>query len=168
MHLDKNPAMNLLIPAMKRIFPELKLVVALRDPRDVVVSCFLRYLPINPVSVCFLTLERTADRYRLDLDAWLKMREMTGDWVEVRYENVVADLPREARRTLSALEVPWDESILEYRTRAATKPVRSPSYEEISRPLFTTSIGRWQNYQRQMAPVLSALDPLVAALGYER
>jgi tetratricopeptide (TPR) repeat protein len=168
MHLDKNPAMNLMIPAMKRVFPELKLVVALRDPRDVVVSCFLRYLPINPVSVCFLTLERTVDRYRLDMSAWLKMRDMIGQWVEVRYEDMVADLTHEVRRTLAVLEVPWDEAILEYRTRASTKRVGSPSYEEVARPIFTSSIGRWQNYERQLAPVLSALEPMVVALGYER
>ena len=41
LHLDKNPAMNLMIPPMRRVFPELKLIVALRDPRDVIVSCFL-------------------------------------------------------------------------------------------------------------------------------
>lgn len=165
--LDKNPAMNLMIPVMKRVFPELKLAIALRDPRDVVVSCFLRYLPINPISVCFLALERTIDRFVLDMGAWLKMREMTGNWVEVRYEDVVADLGRETRRTVKVLDVPWDESILQYRTRTAVKQVRSPSYEEVSRPIFTTSIGRWQNYQRQLAPLLDRLRPLIAALGYE-
>jgi tetratricopeptide (TPR) repeat protein len=168
MHVDKNPAMNLMIPAMRRIFPELKLIVALRDPRDVVLSCFLRYLPINPVSVCFLTLERTVDRYRLDMEAWLKMRDMFADWVEVRYERLIADLPGEAERVFSALEVPWDESVLEYRSRKKPTQVRSPSYEEVARPLFTTSIGRWQNYERQLAPVLAALAPLVDAFGYER
>jgi hypothetical protein len=168
LHLDKNPAMNLMIPPLRRVFPEMKLLIALRDPRDVVVSCFLRHLPVNPVSVCFLTLERTVARYVLDMGAWLKMREMAGGWVEVRYEDLVADLPGESRRVLAALELPWDESILAYRTRAQRKPVRSPSYEEVSRPIFTTSIGRWQNYRRQLEPVLSRLAPLVEAFGYAR
>jgi hypothetical protein len=160
--------MNLMIPPMKRVFPELKLVIALRDPRDVVLSCFLRYLPINPVSVCFLTLERTAERYRLDMAAWLKFREMTGNWVEVRYEQLVLELAHEARRTFSALEVPWDDSVLAYRERGKANPVRSPSYEEVSRPVFTTSIGRWKNYEHQLSPVLELLEPLVESLGYER
>src|SRR6185369_10696805 len=70
--VDKNPAMVLMIPPMKRVFPELRLLVALRDPRDVVASCFLRYLPINAVSVCFLTVGRTVDRLVLDMGSWLK------------------------------------------------------------------------------------------------
>ena len=38
MHLDKNPAYNLMVPLMLRIFPEARLIVALRDPRNVVLS----------------------------------------------------------------------------------------------------------------------------------
>jgi hypothetical protein len=160
--------MTLMVPPMRRIFPELKLVIALRDPRDVVLSCFLRYLPVNPVSVCFLTLERTAERFALDMDAWLKIREMTHDWIEVRYEDVITDLRGQTQRTLAALGVPWNESILEYRQRNERKHVRSPSYDEVSRPIFTSSVGRWQNYERQLAPVLDRLAPLIAAFGYAK
>lgn len=165
--VDKNPAMNLMIPPMRRVFPELRLIVALRDPRDVVVSCFLRYLPINPVSVCFLTLERTVDRYRLDMETWLKMRDMLDGWVEVRYEEIVASVEQAAKRVLGELQLPWDDAMLTYRTRPKQKAVLSPSYEAVARPVFTTSIGRWQNYERQLAPQLAKLTSLAKALGYE-
>ncbi len=165
--VDKNPAMTLMIPPMKRVFPELKLLIALRDPRDVVASCFLRYLPINPVSVCFLTVERTIDRLVLDMGSWLKMREMTGNWVEIPYEDMVADVRREAARVLSTLELPWDEAVMSYRTHAKQKDVQSPTYEEVARPIFTTSIGRWQNYERYLAPSFQSLMPLIRDLGYE-
>lgn len=168
-HLDKNPAMNLMIPAMLRVLPELRLLVALRDPRDVVVSCFLRYLPLNPVSVCFLTPQRTAERYALDLRAWLKLRDLIeAPWIEVRYEDTVADLPGQARRALDLLGLPWDDAVLAYRDRAARRQVLSPTYEAVTRPLYTTAIGRWHNYERQLAPVMAVLDPLVRDLGYSR
>jgi hypothetical protein len=167
LHVGKNPAMNLMIPAMRRIFPELKLIVALRDPRDVIVSCFLRYLPVNPVNVCFLTLERTVDRYLLDMGAWLKLREMIDSWVEVRYEKIVTDLLKESRRLFEALALPWDDSVLAYRERGERKLVLSPTYEEVARPIFTTSVGRWQNYERHLAPELAKLTPLVKTLGYD-
>ncbi len=167
LHLDKNPAVNLMIPALRRVFPEFKLVIAVRDPRDVIVSCFLRYLPITPVSVCFLTLDRAVDRFMLDMGAWLKMRDMIGDWVEVRYEHTVHDLAREASRVLEALALPWNDAVLHYRDRAKHKPVLSPSYEEVARPIFTSSIRRWQNYERHLAPVTSKLAPLIKSLGYD-
>ena len=165
--VDKNPAMTLMIPPMKRVFPELKLLIALRDPRDVVASCFLRYLPINAVSVCFLTVERTVDRLVLDMGSWLKMRKMIGNWVEIRYEDMVADVRREAARMLRTLELPWDEAVMNYRTHAEQKHVQSPTYEEVARPIFTTSIGRWQNYERYLAPSFQSLMPLIRDLGYE-
>ena len=41
-HLDKNPTLTLFIPVLLRLFPECRLLVALRDPRDVVLSCYTR------------------------------------------------------------------------------------------------------------------------------
>src|SRR2546427_3825665 len=73
-HLDKNPTMTLLLPGLVRLLPEVKLIIALRDPRDVVLSCFMQYLPLNANSVCFLTLERAAKRYAHDMGVWLKLR----------------------------------------------------------------------------------------------
>jgi Flp pilus assembly protein TadD len=167
LHVDKNPAMNLMIPPVRRVFPEMKLIIALRDPRDVIVSCFLRFLPINPVSVCFLTLQRTVERYLLDMQAWLTMRDMINDWVEVRYEQLVTDLATQAGRVLTALELPWDKTVLAYRERSDRHLVLSPTYEEVARPVFTTSVGRWQNYQRQLEPEIDKLAPIIKALGYE-
>ena len=165
--VDKNPALNLLIPAMRRVFPEMRIIMALRDPRDVVASCFLRRLPINPVSVWYLTLERTVQRYLIDMSAWLKLRELIDGWVEVRYEQTVADLPAEAARMLAALELPWDDAVLAYRERAETRPVFSPTYEAVAKPLYASSIGRWRHYERHLAPVLETLAPIVKALGYD-
>jgi hypothetical protein len=61
----------------------------------------MQYLPLNTNSVCFLTLERTARRYAHDMGVWLKLREMIPTpWLQVRYEDSVADLEKEARRVL--------------------------------------------------------------------
>ena len=162
LHLDKNPAYNLAIPIMLRLFPETRLLVALRDPRDVVISCYLRYLPLNPVSVRFLTLERTVERYLLDMQAWLKFRDMVQvPWCEVRYEDAVADLPSQARRMLQTLRLNWDEQVLHYRDRARTRPVNSPTYVEVAKPVYATSIGRWQKYAKYLEPYLGQLDPYI-------
>jgi hypothetical protein len=165
-HLDKNPALTPMLPVMRRVFPELKALIALRDPRDVVVSCFLRWMPVNPVSAWFLTLERTADRYAMDLGGWLRVREMMSDWTEIRYENLVADLPREARAAVAGLGAMWDDAVLDYRGHAASRPVNSPTYEAVARPVFTSSIGRWRRYERQLAPAFDRLAPIVESLGY--
>jgi tetratricopeptide (TPR) repeat protein len=166
-HLDKNPTLTLLLPGLLRLFPETKVLIALRDPRDVVISCFMQYLPLNPNSVCFLTLERTARRYALDMGVWLRLRPMLrAPWLEVRYEDCVRRLEGEARRALEFLGLPWDPAVLQYRQRLQTKPVNSPTYEAVSRPLYTSAIGRWRHYQKYLEPCLEALEPFVSAFGY--
>jgi len=168
-HLDKNPTMTLLLPGMLRLFPETKLLIALRDPRDVVISCFMQYLPLNTNSVCFLTLERAAARYAHDMGIWLKLREMIpSPWLQIRYEVCVADLESEARRGLEFLELPWDPQVMQYRERLKAKAVSSPTYEAVSKPLYTSAIGRWKHYEKYLGPCLAVLQPYVQAFGYSQ
>jgi tetratricopeptide (TPR) repeat protein len=167
LHVDKNPALMLLVPAQLRIFPELRLLIALRDPRDVVLSAYLRYLPLNVMSVQFLTLERTARRYAADMQAWLRLREMVrAPFCELRYEDTVRDLPTQARRALETLGVRWDDRILSYREQLTDKIVASPSYEAVKQPIYSRALGRFRHYEKHLAPVLSTLEPFLKAFGY--
>lgn len=166
-HLDKNPPMTLVLPAFLRLFPETRVLIALRDPRDVVISCFLQYLPLNPNSVCFLTLEDTARRFANDLGVWLRLREIIASpWLEIRYEEIVQHLEREARRALEFLGLPWEPQVLEYRHRLETKRVGSPTYQDVRQPLYTRAMGRWRNYEEFLAPHLPLLEPILNELGY--
>jgi len=166
-HLDKNPPFTLLIPAVLRLFPEMKLLIALRDPRDVVLSCFMQYLPLNTNSACYLSLEETAARYSTDMGAWLRLRDVIPSaCLEVRYEGLVSDLPAQAERALKFLNLPWTPEVLNYRQRLQNKPVSSPTYRAVSKPIYTSAIRRWKHYEKHMGPALDHLQPLIAAFGY--
>jgi tetratricopeptide (TPR) repeat protein len=169
LHLDKNPAYNLILPWVLRLFPATRILTAIRDPRDVVLSCYLRYLPLNAVSVRFLDPRRTAERYALDMSAWLKIRELVPvPWREIRYEDAVADLAGVARMALETLGLPWDETVLGYRRRLQeSKHVNSPSYEAVAQPVHAQAIGRWRNYAQILEPALPILEPFVRAFGYD-
>jgi tetratricopeptide (TPR) repeat protein len=168
-HLDKNPAYNLTIPLVLRVFSETRLVIALRDPRDVVLSCYLRYLPLNAVSVRFLDVQRTAERYALDMTAWLRFRELIdAPWVQVRYEDTVVDAAAQARRALDTLGLPWSDDVLSYRDRLrGSKQVTSPTYEAVAQPIYTKAIGRWKHYERALAPAFKTLEPFIREFGYD-
>jgi hypothetical protein len=166
-HLDKNPTLTLLLPAVLRLFPETRLLIALRDPRDVVLSCFMQFLPMNTNSVCFLTLERAARRYALDLGIWRRFRELIpSPWLELRYEDAIMDLEKEARRALDFLGLAWEPQVLNYRERLKNKAVSSPTYEAVSQPLYQSSIARWRHYEKYLEPHLPVLQESVAAFGY--
>ena len=87
--------------------------------------------------------------------------------MEVRYEEMVADLEGVARRTLEFLGLPWNERVLRFNEHARQKLVRSPTYADVAKPVFKGAIGRWRNYEKHLEPWLNKLSPLLKASGYE-
>ena len=87
--------------------------------------------------------------------------------VEVRYEDMVEDLELVSRRVLEFLEISWDERVLRFHEHARQKLVRSPTYADVTRPVFKRAVGRWQHYEKYLAPYLDKLEPFVKAFGYE-
>ena len=85
--VDKNPALNVLIPAVVRLFPEAMFLVALRDPRDVCLSCFMQPLALNPVSSAYLSLEGTVTHYASVMGFWkVILQRIPNRWMEARGE----------------------------------------------------------------------------------
>jgi len=165
--VDKNPALNVLIPAVARIFPEAKFLIALRDPRDVCLSCFMQPLTPNPVSSAYLSLEGTVTQYLSVMGFWRKLLpRLCNPYLEVCYEDLVEDLRSASRRVLEFLGIAWDDRVLHFDAHARSKPLRSPSYAEVSRPLTKRSLGRWRNYERHLEPYIARLEPMMKLLGY--
>jgi len=167
--IDKNPSLTFFIPAILRVFPELKLLVALRDPRDVVLSCFMQgFVPLGQVTAAYLTLESTVDEYAALVGIWQTLAPLLqGHYLELRYEDMVNDLESVARKTLDFLGVSWDAKVLHFDEHARQKQVRSPTYADVARPVFKTAVGRWRNYQKYLEPFLPKLEPFAKAFGYE-
>jgi tetratricopeptide (TPR) repeat protein len=166
--LDKNPAINPLIPAIVRILPETKFIVAIRDPRDVCLSCFMQPLDVNQISSAYLSLDGTTTQYASVMSFWKALQpRLHNPAMEVHYEELVENLESVARRTLDFLGVAWDERVLRFNEHAKNKIIRSPTYADVSKPVFKTAIGRWHNYQKYLEPSLEKLEPFVKTFGYE-
>jgi len=167
--IDKNPSLQALIITFIRIFPEARLIVALRDPRDVVLSCFMMpHYPISTVSVTFLKLEDTVRTYARAMGIWRTLKPLVKNpCLEVRYEAMVEDLESVARKALDFLGVPWDARVLGFDEHARQKTVRSPTYADVTQPVYKRAMGRWRNYQKYIEPHLETLEPFVKAFGYE-
>jgi hypothetical protein len=150
--LDKNPANTFDVPAIARIFPETKCVAALRDPRDVCLSCFMQPANILPDTAAWLSLEETIQHYTCIMGLWAAWKPCLGDLaIEVRYEDLVENLETSARRVLDFLGLGWDERVMRFHEHASGKIVRSPTFAEVTKPLYRASVGRWKN---KLAPLL--------------
>jgi Flp pilus assembly protein TadD len=165
--LDKNPSPTNSLHLWLRLFPELKVIIALRDPRDVVVSCYMQNLPLNPATANFLSIERTAKHYADLIDVWLRVRELDGfDWIETRYHEVVANPEGEGRRVTEFLGLQWHPQQAAHQEIARKKILHSPTYFEAAKPVYKEAVDRWRNYAAALAPVQERLAPYCRAFGY--
>ncbi len=165
--LDKNPVLLYQIPAFLRILPETRFLIALRDPRDVVLSCFMQPQLLDPITAAYLSLAGTVRDYAAQMSLWRTLAPlMPSPPLEVRYEDLVEDLESVARRALDFLGVPWNPGVLGFDETARQKIVRSPSYAEVTQPVYKHARGRWLNYRKYLEPHLEALAPFVTAFGY--
>lgn len=165
--LDKNPSPTNALHLWLRLFPGLKVIIALRDPRDVVVSCYLQNLPLNAATANFLTIEGTAKHYADLMDVWLRFRELGGfAWTETHYHDVVANPEGEGRRVTEFLGLGWHPQQAGHHEIAGKKILHSPTYFEAARPVYRQAIARWRNYGELLKPVWERLEPYCRAFGY--
>ena len=166
--LDKNPSLTLFLPALLQLFPELRVIIALRDPRDVALSCYFVNIPITTANSTFLSFEGIAKHYQAMMETWLLVREWEGfEWLESRYEDTVADVEKEGKRVTSFLGLPWQEEQALFYESAKSSRIYSPTHNEVTKPIYRHSVARWRAYEKYLAPILPALEPFCQAFGYD-
>jgi Flp pilus assembly protein TadD len=165
--LDKNPSPTMSLNIWLRVFPELKVIIALRDPRDVIISCFFLNIMLNATNVNFLSLERTAKHYSDLMDVWLRMRDLGGfDWIETRYEDVVMNLEAEGHKATEFLGLIWHPDQARYHETARRKVLFAPTYHDVTQAVYKHAVGRWERYAAALEPVQAKLVPYCRAFGY--
>ncbi len=166
--LDKNPMDIVEIGLINAVFPDARVIVAIRDPRDVCRSCFMQSFTLNEAMINFLSLERTVELYAQTMDLWLHLRPMlTLRVLEVRYEDAARDLEPTARKMLDFFGLDWNEAVLSFHDKARRRVISTPSAAQVIEPAHDRSIGRWRSYAEEFAPYLERLQPFVEAFGYE-
>ncbi|MCC6283764.1 MAG: sulfotransferase [Phycisphaerales bacterium] len=167
--VDKLPLNIARLAAVRRIFPDAKVIVALRDPRDVVLSCFFQVFGPNHAMVHFHDLDTTVRIYAEVMSLWIKERETLGlDFIESRYEDLVRDPEGQARRVVEFLGEPWDDAVLRFRESGVQTQINTPSYQAVAEPIHTRAAGRWKNYMWHVERHLPTLEPFIQAFGYAR
>lgn len=165
--VDKLPLNLVLLPAIARLFPSAKIIVALRDPRDAVLSAFQQRFGMNPAMAQMLQLESAARYYDAAMSLLMCCRgKLPLAWREVRYEDVVADLEGALRGLADFLELPFEPAMLEFSAIAKRRDITTPSARQVVQPLYGRSVGRWRAYAQKLGPVLPILAPWVAQFGY--
>jgi tetratricopeptide (TPR) repeat protein len=165
--IDKHPLNTLKLPLIAKLFPKARIVFAVRDPRDVVLSCFRRRFKLNPAMYEFLTLVGAASFYDIVMSfAQLSKARLSLDWLEVRYEKVVEDFEGEMRRICAFIGLDWKSSMGDFAARAKLRELSTPSTAQLSGGLTKSAVEQWRHYANELGPVRPVLDRWAARLGY--
>jgi Tfp pilus assembly protein PilF len=165
--IDKMPLNTILLPLVAKLFPRAKILFALRDPRDVVLSCFRRRLGMTGQMYELTTLQGAAGYYDAVMNLSLIYREKLGlDICETRHEALLADFDGETRRLCDFLELDWRAQMRDFAVRAGARNIDTPSGAQLTRGLSQDGAGQWRRYRDQLAPVLPMLAPWAARFGY--
>ena len=158
--IDKLPLNVVHVGEILRFFPNSKFVFALRHPYDSVLSCFMQQFELNPAMKNFLSIKRSAYLYDLVMRLWktyLKIFPINFHYI--KYEDVVTDFEKSTKEIFKFLNLDWSNKAKDfYKTAKDRIDISTPSYNQVTSPLYLKSINRWKNYEENFIEVKNDLQ----------
>ncbi len=157
---DKYPPNFLYCGVIRATFPNGRVIALKRRPMD---SCYAMYKQL---------FEGNAFPYSYDFDElaqyYAAFHRLTSHWrralpehqfLEISYEDIVADFEAKSRAIIDFLGLPWEDGILRFYERDA--PVSTASAVQVRQPIYASSIGKWRNYAAELEPLRARLAELL-------
>jgi Tfp pilus assembly protein PilF len=153
--VDKFLANALYLDVILRALPAAKIVMLFRDKRDLALSCFSkRFSSGHPYAYDLAELGRYLTAHDQLLDT--ACRHLPANSVlRIQYEEMVERPETVIRHLLNFLGVSWHPQCLEFHTME--RIVTTASAQQVRQPINRHGIGRWQQYERHLGPLLEAL-----------
>lgn len=152
--IDKMPLNVFYSALILRALPNARVICLRRDPVDTVLSNYRQLFATGFSYYAYAFDLEAAARYYVEFDRLVRaFREgLPSDrYMEVRYEDIVANLEGEARRLVSFCGEDWEPRCLDFHENSA--PVATASSGQVRQPLYATSVGRWRAYRDHLGPV---------------
>jgi Sulfotransferase family len=150
---DKMPDNYVHLGLLATLFPNAVFIHCRRDLRDVAVSCWITGFrsvrwtnDTQEIALRFQQYDRLMKHWQAVLPAPIH---------HVDYEETVDDLEGVARRLLDACGLDWEPACLEFHRNS--RPVHTASFSQVRQPVYRGSVGRWKNYESELAELFAAL-----------
>jgi tetratricopeptide (TPR) repeat protein len=151
---DKLPNNFSHIGLIHAILPNATIIDARRHPMDSCFSTFKQHFAEGQTfSYDLNDLGRYYRCYLSLMDHWDAV--LPGKVLHVQYEDLVRDPETSIRRLLDACGLPFEEACLAFhRTR---RSVRTASAEQVRQPMYTSGVGYWRHFEKELEPLREAL-----------
>lgn len=158
---DKNPNNFAHVGLVHLILPNAVFVNARRHPLDSCLGSFKQLFAKGQAFTYDLTelAEYYLQYYRM-MNHWNEV--LPAKVLDVHYEDVVEDLEVEARRILEHCGLPFADQCLQF--HETDRAVMTASSEQVRRPIYSTSVNLWRNYEKHLQPAIDILAPTLREL----
>jgi tetratricopeptide (TPR) repeat protein len=159
--VDKNPNNFTFIGLIRLVLPNARIIDARRHPLD---SCFGSYkqlfasgqqftYDLMEVGEYYLQYRRLVDHFHQLLPGYV---------LDVKYEQVVADLETQVRRILDFCGLPFEEGCLRF--HETERAVKTASSEQVRQPIYSSSVNLWRNYESHLDELIETLHTVLVEL----
>jgi len=151
---DKMPCNFLFLELVELLFPGCRVIHCVRNPLDTCLSCFMTSFSLaHDFKLDLTSLGAYHRDYRRLMDHWKQV--LTVPLFELRYEDLVLDTECQVRQLLEFLDLPWNEECLTFHKNK--RAVKTASEDQVRKPIYTSSIGRWKHYEARLGPLFASL-----------
>ena len=167
--LDKMPLNIIYVGEIIKIFPNAKFILSLRHPYDSVLSCFMQSFELNSAMSNFLNLNDSAILYDLVMKLWKVYTEKLNiNYHIIKYEEIINDFNNTIEKTLNFIDLKWSDDLTKfYETARKRNLINTPSYTQVNKPLYSSSINRWKKYENKINNIFPILDKWVNEFQYK-
>ncbi|HEX5392827.1 MAG TPA: sulfotransferase [Rhodocyclaceae bacterium] len=151
---DKMPANYLGLGLIPLILPNAKIIHVKRNPVDTCISCFTRLFNRHQDATYDLAeLGQHYAAYARLMNHWRAV--LPGRFLEVQYEDIVADMEGQARRLIEFVGLEWNDACLAF--HKTQRSIRTASVTQVRQPIYSSSVERWRHYEKHLGPLLEGL-----------
>jgi len=156
---DKMPANFFAVGLIHLMLPNAKIIHINRNPVDTCLSCFTRLFNRKQEHTYDLAeLGRYYVNYARLMAHWRNVLP-AGAFLDIRYEDIVADQEAQARKLIKYCGLEWNDACLDF--HKTKRPIRTASLTQVRQPIYNSSVERWRSYEKFLGPLLDALGDLV-------
>jgi len=160
--IDKLPLNYLYVGLIHLALPNAKIINLKRQPLDTCYAIYKQlFLDAYPFSYDLEELANYYVAYHQLMEHWQTV--LPGVMHSVEYETLVSDLQGESRRLLEFCELEWQPQVLKYYENKEASTTASTT--QIRQPVYTSSVGKWRNYEQQLQPLVKILQQAGICLG---
>lgn len=155
--IDKMPANFFYIGIIYRMLPTAKIIHAIRDPMDSCFSCFTHLFKNSMLFANSLVdLGEYYSLYARTMQYWQKMLPSTVIF-NVSYEHMVDHYEALSRQLIAYIGLAWDPNCLDFYQN--NRVVKTASLAQVRKPIYKTSVQRWQYFAEELKPLLEIVAP---------